>query len=265
MSSLNLDLNYFDHQKAMRLESILGNGSDVLPIRLWAYTGRQSPEHGCLKMLETEIERVCRWWGKKGAMVSAMIETGFLERDGDFYQVHDWLDHSGHLATFKKRAIKAARKRWGIKRKSSNATSNASSSSKQCPSSTVHSSTQLTQLDKIKHLDFVWLTPLDYSKLTALLGREVGSYIERLNGYIGQIGEIKASKKYSSHYHTILNWHRKDKADALVEQAVSVKTPPLPAPPVYPKIPESERMTAEEMDRIKQTAMGGLNARAKAI
>lgn len=140
MPSLNLDLNYFDHAKTMRIETLLGNGADVLPIRLWTYVGRHSPELGCLAMLEAELERICRWWGEKGAMVSAMIEIGFLERDGELFQVHDWHDHSGHLATFKKRAIKAARKRWGVKRKSSNATSNAKYMSKQCPSSAVHSS-----------------------------------------------------------------------------------------------------------------------------
>lgn len=140
MSSLNLNLNYFDHQKAMRIESRLGNGADVLPIRLWAYIGRQNPEHGRVAMLEAEIERVCRWWGEKGAMVAAMVEIGFLERDGEFFKVHDWHDHSGHLATFKKRAVKAARKRWGLNRKSSNASSNARSRPKQSPSSTLHSS-----------------------------------------------------------------------------------------------------------------------------
>lgn len=137
MASINLDLNYFDHQKAMRLEARLGNGADVLPIRLWAYVGRQNPEHGRLAMLEAELERICRWWGDKGAMVAAMCEIGFLERDGDFFIIHDWFDHSGHLAQFKKRAQKAARKRWGVKRKSSNATSNAKAMSKQSPSRAV--------------------------------------------------------------------------------------------------------------------------------
>lgn len=62
----------------------------------------------------------------------------------------------------------------------------------------------------IKFLNFVYLTPDEHQKLTAQLGGRVSSYLSRLDGYIGQIGEAKAKTKYKSHYHTILNWHRKD-------------------------------------------------------
>lgn len=211
MPSINLDVNYFDHMKAMRLEARLGNGADGLPVRLWTYVGRQKPETGILEMLPEEIERVCRWWGGKGELVKAMVEIGFIEREGEIYIVHDWLEHSGHLATFKKRAIKAARKRWGAKRKRSNASSIAKDESKQSPSSAVHSSAVHSNTGlKEKYLDFVWLTPAEHDKLKASLGRLMGPYLERLNGYIGQIGEKKAAAKYTSHYHTILNWHRKD-------------------------------------------------------
>jgi uncharacterized protein YdaU (DUF1376 family) len=49
-------------------------------------------------------------------------------------------------------------------------------------------------------------------------------------------------------------------------QAVEVTvTPPLPPPKVYAEIPESERMTPDEMKMIREKAMGGLNARAKEI
>lgn len=139
MPSLNLDLNYFDHVKTIRLVARLGPGSDVLPIRLWAWVGSHQPETGYLALLEAELEHVCRWWGEKGAMVSAMMEIGFIKKRGAIYEVNDWLDHSGHLAAFKKRAQKAARKRWGIKRKSSNATSIAKHKPKQSPSRAVHS------------------------------------------------------------------------------------------------------------------------------
>lgn len=137
---MNLDLNYFDHIKAMRLESKLGNGTDVLPIRLWAYVGKQSPQTGRLKMLDAEVERICRWWGRKGEMISAMIEIGFLERDGEFVQVHDWFDHSGHLATFKKRAIKANRIRWKNHKKLRTPTRTPKTDIKDSSCSAVHSS-----------------------------------------------------------------------------------------------------------------------------
>ena len=145
MASLNVDLNYFDHPKTMRLVARLGPGSDVLPIRLWAYVGRHHPESGSLALLESEIEHICGWWGKKGELIAAMIEIGFLKSDGDFFQVNDWHEHSGHLATFKKRAVKAARKRWGVKSKSSNASSIAKREPKQSPSSAVQCSSLPTE------------------------------------------------------------------------------------------------------------------------
>lgn len=142
MSSLNLDLNYFDHVKAMRMEARLGHGADVLPIRLWAYVGNHYPDAGRVAMLEEELERVCRWWGEKGAMVAAMLEIGLIhKRDNNFYEIHDWLDHNGHLSAYKKRAKKAARKRWGmLDDASSNAKnnpSNAKGAPKQSPDVTV--------------------------------------------------------------------------------------------------------------------------------
>jgi hypothetical protein len=68
--------------------------------------------------------------------------------------------------------------------------------------------------EKIRHLDFVFLSPSEIGNLKQKIGEsQTWAFIERLNGYIGQIGQQKASKKYTSHYHTILNWYRKDKAD----------------------------------------------------
>ena len=59
---------------------------------------------------------------------------------------------------------------------------------------------------KNKYLEFVLLTTEEYEKLIVKLGKETtGSFIERLNNYIGSKG-----KKYKSHYHTILNWYNKD-------------------------------------------------------
>ena len=60
-----------------------------------------------------EIETVAGWWGEKGRAVEALLTVGFLERDeGGNFQVHNWLEHAGHLAAFKKRAKTAAKVRW---------------------------------------------------------------------------------------------------------------------------------------------------------
>ena len=61
---------------------------------------------------------------------------------------------------------------------------------------------------KNKYGDFVRLTDGEYEKLVDRLGESTTlDYTERLNNYIGSSG-----KKYKSHYHTILQWVRKDEA-----------------------------------------------------
>ena len=54
--------------------------------------------------------------------------------------------------------------------------------------------------------EFALLTVEEYDKLVNKMTEGVAcDYIERLDNYIGSKG-----KKYASHYHTILNWYRKD-------------------------------------------------------
>lgn len=142
MASLNLDLNYLDNVKTLRLVSRLGPGSAILPIALWIYAGKHHPEDGKLALLEAELEHICGWWGEKGALVLALVEIGFLKKFEGFFQVNDWLEHSGHLAVFRKRAKTAAKKRWANASQSSNASSNAKAEDKQCPSSAVQSSSK---------------------------------------------------------------------------------------------------------------------------
>ncbi len=64
---------------------------------------------------------------------------------------------------------------------------------------------------KRKCMEFVYLTEDEYNKLLAKFGKQnLREKITDLNLYIGKIGEAKAKKKYSSHYHTILSWARKN-------------------------------------------------------
>ena len=59
---------------------------------------------------------------------------------------------------------------------------------------------------KEKYSEFVSLTEDEYSKLIEKFGEsDTKDKIENLNNYIGSTG-----KKYKSHYHTILNWSKKN-------------------------------------------------------
>jgi hypothetical protein len=130
MSNLNLDLNYFEHPKITRLVGLLGPGAELFPIRLWCYCGLYHTENGRFSCYSVpEIESVAKWIGESGAMVSAMVHVGLLDKRGEEYEIHDWKETNGHLIAFKIRGKKAAAKRWGR----SNATSIAKRSAKQYP------------------------------------------------------------------------------------------------------------------------------------
>ncbi len=63
--------------------------------------------------------------------------------------------------------------------------------------------------NKDLYMDFVWLTMAEYQKLTNEYGtQKTQDMIERLNSYGHQ--KSKKFKEYTSHYHTIKSWIRKD-------------------------------------------------------
>ncbi len=113
MPYLNLDVNYFNHIKTVRLVGLLGRGAAELPLRLWAHCGANIAKAGSLAGYSAqEIESLVGWWGKTGDCVEAMIKVGFIERTGEGFQVHDWDEHEGHLISYHYRAKEAAKARW---------------------------------------------------------------------------------------------------------------------------------------------------------
>ena len=126
MPYMNVDLNYFDHPKTKRLVALLGPGSDVLPLRLWAYCGRVHAKDGRMQRYEwSEVEAAIGWTGKPKAAVNALVKVGFILVSSRAYQCVDWAQHQGHIQAFSRRGKENAKKRW-----SSYATSNATSNAK---------------------------------------------------------------------------------------------------------------------------------------
>lgn len=118
MAYLNLDLDYFDHPKTVRLVGLLGRGADILPIRLWAYAGKYHAETGDLIGYSPKaIEAAVKWWGQPGLAVEAMVspfmgKPGFLEQIEQGFKVHDWENVNGHIFALKKKAQAGAKARW---------------------------------------------------------------------------------------------------------------------------------------------------------
>lgn len=116
MPSLNIDLDYFQHPKVVRLIGRLGKIAEVLPIKLWIYCGKFHAEDGRLEgYLPKEIEAQIDWRGEPGKCVEAMVDIGLLDLLPDYagYQVHDWWEHASHIAVYKLRARIGAAKKHG--------------------------------------------------------------------------------------------------------------------------------------------------------
>ncbi len=126
MPDIHLDIEFFNHRKTVRLVGLLGRGSEVLPVRLWCYIAKHHADSGSLTGYSARsVEKVIAWWGKEGACVAALEETGFLDRIENGWKIHDWSEHARHLAAFRARGLKGAAARWGFAEKLSNAVSNA--------------------------------------------------------------------------------------------------------------------------------------------
>jgi len=70
--------------------------------------------------------------------------------------------------------------------------------------------------EKKQYKDFVFLTETEHAQLLNNYWEKWSAYIRKLNDYIHQIWERKAKNKYKSHYHTILNWLRRDNIKKVV-------------------------------------------------
>ena len=147
MPYINLDPNYFEHPKTKRLEGILGKGAAEFPIRLWCFCAKYHPKDGCLyKYSWAEIEAILGWRGDAQALLQALLDVCYLEKDKKGLKVHHWKLHEGHIIAFRDRAVFAAKSRWNKlkhRRENENATSNALSNAPAVPAVPNHTSPTL--------------------------------------------------------------------------------------------------------------------------
>ena len=114
MPSINVETNYPEHIKTLKLKSLLGPEADCYPIRLWCLAAAQAPEDGILKGYDAPmLEMSLKWSGKPGALTHGLEASGYLGLTDNGYQVIGWSDHQGHIGFFKRRARENNAKRWG--------------------------------------------------------------------------------------------------------------------------------------------------------
>ncbi len=100
-----------------------------------------------------------------------------------------------------------------------------------------------------QHLRYIFLTEEEHGQMIIKIGQTLtDEYIERLDGYIGQIGVEKAKAKYKSHYDVMMNWYRKDLKEGKVGNNGNGSQPGK----TYMAPIDEDNIWNEEMERMEK-------------
>lgn len=91
-------VDFFSHHKARKLKKRLGADGVMALLQLWAYAAKLRTDGNLTGMTVEDIELAADWDGDDGALVTALHEVGFLDKDGDAYALHDWLENNAWAA-----------------------------------------------------------------------------------------------------------------------------------------------------------------------
>jgi hypothetical protein len=117
MPSFNIDYNFTDHPKTLRLIGRLGPGADAIPVRLWSFTAKFFGDDGFIKSYTLpELEASLRWWGEPGKCAEALVDLGFVHANEKGIQVHDWADHQAHIRAYRKKAEEMTKARLRLEK-----------------------------------------------------------------------------------------------------------------------------------------------------
>lgn len=112
---LRVHTTFLRHPKTRRLRRRLGADGVLSLLALWIFAAESRPS-GVLTGLDApDLEEVSEWTGETGAFIEALVDTGFLDVEGDLYIVHDWAQNNPWAAGAEERsakARKAAEARW---------------------------------------------------------------------------------------------------------------------------------------------------------
>ena len=122
MTYLQVEQALIGHRKVHQLARLLKRSvastiGYLVAMWLWSFdncdaTGALSTGDGWL------LESAALWQGRRGVLVAALVEAGFLERDGDLLRIHGWAEHEGKVlaereAAREKKRVQRARGREG--------------------------------------------------------------------------------------------------------------------------------------------------------
>jgi hypothetical protein len=108
-----LDIDFSDHPKTVALAVALRNPlAEAYVSRLWAYCYRHALDRFTGLAAVATIEQATRWKGKTGHLVTALVDAGFLDREGEDLVAHGVADRlAPHLAKRERDSVAARERR----------------------------------------------------------------------------------------------------------------------------------------------------------
>lgn len=116
---IRLATSFRGHRKRKKLKRFLGFGAEVYLIDLWLTVAMDCPEGILIGWKDDDIADACNWEGEPQDLVSALLESHWLEKNADGeYSLHDWCEHQGWACNARSRSEAASKNillRWTLK------------------------------------------------------------------------------------------------------------------------------------------------------
>jgi hypothetical protein len=99
---------FIDHWKTRSLVTKLNDPlAPIYLIRLWGYC--EASGKGSLDVPPFAVAAICQYAGKPEDFLAALVECGFVDRDGEAYRVHEWEAYNAGLLTARANGAKGGR------------------------------------------------------------------------------------------------------------------------------------------------------------
>jgi hypothetical protein len=132
-TDIRILMSFRGHRKRRRLQMLLGAEAVLCLIDLWIAAAVSRPRGILDGWDELDIAIEAGWQGDPAEFVNALVTSGFLDRQGDVYALHDWEENQPWAVGAEARSEKArraAQARWG---KAEQSQEDAGSKQPACP------------------------------------------------------------------------------------------------------------------------------------
>lgn len=136
-TDIRLNVSWLSHPKRKKLQRRLGPQGCLAFLDLLLEVAQNKPNGEMSGWSVEDIAIAGQWTGNENEFIEALLEIKLIDSNNGTYSIHDWDQHNPYAAKAewrKDRARKGAAARWGEFKTHENASSNASSTNKQCTS-----------------------------------------------------------------------------------------------------------------------------------